>query len=270
MRRTGTWLCLVTLLVICAIAAPSASAAEYELEGLPALGRCVPAAGKTGEYKGSHCVTNAGGKGAYNFIPGPGPQPKFKGTIGATKLETVGGNYVVQCSSGSAAGEYTGQKTAKVSLTLLGCAHATTSQKCQTTPTKEAEIETEPIEGELGYIRGGLHPKVGLDLKPSPAITFTCGAIPEVPTLVTVEGSAIGQWTPLNVMRSTFRATYKATGGKQSPEKFEGGVNDTLSLKRVTGLETVTEQVGLTVIGVAEKTKALIIENEERIEIKAK
>ena len=264
MRRIGTWLCLVALLVVGAVAATAASAAEE----LPALGRCVPATGKTGEYKGPYCVKKAPGNGTYNFVAGPGPNPKFEGTIGPTKLETVGGKYVVTCSFGVATGEYTGQKTAKVSLALVGCLNQL-AQKCQTLPVKEGEIETQPLEGEFGFIKGGEHAKVGLDLKPAAPIAFSCGLPPELPTAVTVEGSAIGLWTPPNRMRSTFKARYTANGGKQNPEQFEGGVKDTLSLTRVTGVETATEQVGLTIIGVEEIPKALIIENAEPIEIKA-
>jgi hypothetical protein len=271
MRRIETWLCLVALLLVGAVAAADAAAAE--LEGLPAFGLCVPAEGHTGEYKGGACIQKSPtGTGNYNFVPGPGPNPKFEGTIGPTKLETVGKAYVIQCSFGTATGEYSGQKTAKVSLALVGCLNITSEplQKCQTTPAKEAEIETTPIEGELGYIRGGEQPKVGLDLKPAPPIVFTCGLPPEVPTVVTVEGSAIGLWAPPDRMRSTFRATYTASGGKQNPESFEGGAKDTLSLTRVLLPEVTTEPVGLTIIGVEEKPKPLIIENQEPIEIKAK
>jgi hypothetical protein len=272
MRRTGTWLCLVTLLVVSAVAATTASAAEYELEGLPAIGRCVPSPAHNGEYVGNRCVARAEGKGAYDFLPGPGPAPKFEGAIGSTVLETVGRQTVVNCASGVATGEYTGQKTANVALALAGCVRtaAVTQQKCQTNPAKEGEIETQPIEGEFGYIRGGSKPKVGLDLKPSTPISFTCGALPEVPSVVTVEGSAIGAWAPANSMRATFNATYTAQGGKQVPEKFESGLKDTLSLTRVTGVETSTAQAGLTIRGAQLKPKALVVKNEERLEVKAK
>ena len=270
MRRTVTWLCLVALLIAGAVAASTASAAEYELEGLPAVGRCVTVPSGTGEYKGGHCVTSAGGKGTHDFLAGPGPKPKFKGTIGVTRLETVGKKYVVACSSGTATGEYTGQKTAKVTLVLLGCVNELTLQKCQTTPLKESAIEPPAIEGELGFIKGGVHPKVGLDLKPSVPITFSCGVLPEAPTSVSVEGSAIGLIAPTDSMRTVYKLTYAASGGKQNPEKFESGLKDTLSLTRMTGFESTTEQVGLTIIGTQPKLKPLFVEDEEKVEIKAK
>jgi hypothetical protein len=271
MRRTGTWLCLVGLLVLSAIAASTASAAEYELEGLPAIGRCVANPMHKGEYRGNHCVANDAGKGSYDFIPGPGPAPNFEGAIAKTTLETVGPGTIVRCTSGVATGEYTGQKTANVALSLAGCTHtAVTVQNCQTNPAKEGEIETQPIEGEFGYIKAGTKPKVGLDLKPSTPISFTCGALPELPSAITVEGSVIGAWGPANTMRSTFKATYTAMAGKQVPEKFESGLTDVLSLTRLTGTEKSTAQAGLTIIGAQLKPKALIVKNEEPIEVKAK
>jgi hypothetical protein len=271
MRRTGTWLCLAALLVAGAAAAPSALAAEYELAGLPEFGRCVPAATPhTGEYAGKNCLSRAsGGKGKYNWEPGPGPKPKFEGAISLTKLETVGKKFTVQCSFGVATGEYKTPKTASVSLELVGCIRSDTGQKCQTNPGEEAEIEGK-FEGELGFIKGGSRPKVGLSLKTPSPVVFSCGLPPEVPTVVTVEGAAIGTVKGIDAMREVLKLSYVAPGGKQSPEKFEGGPKETLTLKALTGLETTTEQVGLTIVGIEEKPTPLVIENEERIEVKAK
>jgi hypothetical protein len=271
MRAIGrTGLCLLALLTCGAMAATSASAAEYEVEGIPEFGRCVPAAGKSGVYKGAKCLTLASpaGTGNYDWLPGPGEKNKFEGTISTTTLETVG-KFKVQCSVGVASGEYKTPKTATVTLELVGCLNLPSLKKCQSTPAKEAEIET-TVEAELGFIKGGSKPKVGLDLKPSSPIAFSCGTGVEVPTPVSVEGSAIGIIKPPDNMLTTLKLGYIASGGKQVPEKFEGGVKDTLSLTRVTGLETFTEQAGLTIIGIEEKPKPLVIENEEPIEVKAK
>jgi hypothetical protein len=271
MRRIQTWLCLAVLVAFGASAADAASAAEYELEGLPAVGRCVVNPTHTGEYGGPRCVSKRPGKGAYDFLAGPGPAPKFEGMIGKTALETVGPGTIVRCTSGVATGEYTGQKTASVTLSLAGCVRIVevTEQKCQTNPSKEGEIVTQPLEGELGFIKGGTRPKVGLDLKLATPISFSCGALPS-PSLVTVEGSVIGAFGPMNSTRSAFDATYAAPGGKQAFEKFESGVKDTLSLTRVTAPEVSTEQAGLTIIGAQLKPKALILKNEEPMEIKSK
>jgi len=176
MRRTGTWLCLVVLLVMSAVAASTASAAEYELEGLPEFGHCVPSAPHKGEYKGRQCLTPQPGEGNYNWVPGPGPKPKFEGTISVTKLETVGKKFTIQCSFGVARGEYKSPKKATVALELVGCIRPENAQKCQTNPAKEAEIEAS-FEGELGFIKGGSTPKVGLDLKPASPVALTCGSV---------------------------------------------------------------------------------------------
>jgi hypothetical protein len=162
-----------------------------------------------------------------------------------------------------------------LSIGLVGCLDQQTGKKCQTNPAKEAELET-VVEGELGFIKGGEKPKVGLSLKQSTPLVFTCGSgppneiPPEVSTL-TLEGSAIGAIRPPNTMRSIFKLLYTAPGGKQVPEKFEEGVKETLTLTRLTPtFETITEQAGLTIIDTEEKPKPLVIENEEPMEIKAK
>jgi hypothetical protein len=271
MRRTGTWLCLVVLLAMSAVAASTASAAEYELEGLPEFGHCVPSAPHKGEYKGKQCLTTDAGKGSFNWVPGPGPKPKFEGLISVTKLETVGKKFTIKCSFGVARGEYKSPKKATVALELVGCIRPETETKqgCQTNPGKTTEIEAS-FEGELGFIKGGSTPKVGLDLKPASPIVLTCGSTTEGFTPVTVEGSAIGLIRPIDVMRESFKLSYVAPGGKQSPEKFEGEPKDTLTMNWLSGLESFSEQTGLTIIGIEEIPKPLLIENEEALEIKAK
>jgi hypothetical protein len=269
MRRTRTWLCLVVMLVAGAVAAPTAWGAEYEIEGLPEFGHCVPAeTPHTGEYKGKNCLAPAAGKGTYNWQPGPGPKPKFEGQLSKFKLETVGKTFTIECSFGVAKGEYTKPKTATVLFELIGCVRPETEQKCQLTPLKEGEMEL-TFEGEPGFIRT-VKPIVGLDLKPSSPIAIQCGLPPEVVTPVSVEGSAIGAIKPPNAARESFRLSYVAPGGKQNPEMFEGGVKDTLTQNWLDEAGSHSEQVGLTIIGVEEKPPPLIIENEEPIEIKAK
>jgi len=178
MRGIGRMgLCLVALLVCSATAAATATAAEYEVEGLPEFGRCVPASPpKSGEYFGARCIKPAAGKGSYNWLPGPGAKPKFEATASLTKLETVG-KYAIACSSGSYLGEYKTPKTVSLTIGLVGCLDQQTGKKCQTNPAKEAEIET-TVPGELGFIKGGAKPQVGLDLKPEAPILFTCGSGP--------------------------------------------------------------------------------------------
>jgi hypothetical protein len=269
-RRTGrVGLCLVAVLAIAAVAATSASAAEYEVAGLPEFGRCVKSEpAKTGEYVGGNCVSVAAGhKGGYNWLPGPGEKNKYTAFAGSVTLETVGG-VVIACSNGTLSGAYKDPKTLTATLSVLGCLEVATGKLCQTNPAKNGEIEATGLEGELGYIVGGSRPKVGLQLKLSTPLAFECHTGMELPSPKVLEGSFIGKIGPFDRMRETFKATYTANHGKQVPEKFEEGVSSTLVLKDI--LSSKSEQAGITIIGIEEKPKALIIENEERIEIKAK
>jgi hypothetical protein len=250
---------LVAALALGALASASASAA------LPELGRCVPAeVPKSGEYSGAKCVTPGEGKGKYNFIPGPGPKPKFEGTSAeGPVLKTP--NLTIACAAATFNGEYTGAKTASVTLDLIGCLDQTTHKKCQSNPAKEGEIETLPLEGELGFVNVNGRVGVGLDLKRSPALaTFTCGEPLELPEFTgTLEGSVIGRIGPLNSMRSEWKILYRTSAGKQVPEMFEGGEKDTLSVKLVSGLTTTTEEATLLI-------KLIEVINEEPMEFKAK
>jgi hypothetical protein len=251
---------LIAALALGALASASASAA------LPELGRCVPAeTPKTGAYSGAKCLTPREGNGNYNFVPGPGPKPKFEGTSTEGPVLEMP-KLTIGCAAATFNGEYTGAKTASVTVVFIGCLDQETFKKCQTLPVKEGEIETPaPLEGEIGFINVNGKTVVGLDLKRSPALTsFTCGEPGEPPeTTGTIEGSVIGRLWPLNAMRPEFKLVYKAAAHKQVPESFEGGEKDTLSVKLVSGLTTTTEEAGL-------KVKLVEILNEEPMEIKAK
>ncbi len=75
-----------------------------------------------------------------------------------------------------------------------------------------------------------------------------------------LEGSVIGPIKTLDKMVSGFTVTFKASGGKQVPEQFQGASSDTLVTSIVGGASG--EQTGL--------TATLTIANEESLEIKAK
>jgi hypothetical protein len=218
-----------------------------------------------GEYKGAHCLLLAGGKGNYNWVPGPGPKPVFVGTGEKVSLETVAGTKI-QCAASTQEGSYTGPKTESDTLVLIGCIETKTSQKCQTNPLKEGEIETQPLKGELGFISNGEKPVVGVDLKPetgSVVATFVCGKLPESPGInVVLEGSVIAPIKPVNRMRLEFTLPYVVMGGKQAVQQFEGGAKDTLTAQILSGLTTTTEEIGL--------RQLVTVENEEPIEVKAR
>jgi hypothetical protein len=252
-------LALAATALLAAVASTSASAAA------PEFGKCVPAVGKTGEYIGAHCTAPAGGKGKYNWVAGPGANPKFEGTSESVPVLEMPG-LQISCSVATYNGEYTGAKTASVTVDLIGCLNVATHKKCQTNPAKEGEIEPPgSLEGEIGHVNINGLQKVGLDLKRSPTIAvFTCGEPLEVPEVTgTIEGSVIGQLGPINSAREAFKLQYRATGTSQIPESFEGGEKDTLTAKLVSG---VTSTEGPAVL----KDKLVEVLNEEPIEIKAK
>ena len=99
-----------------------------------------------------------------------------------------------------------------------------------------------------------------LDLKPAlqgaSLFTFECGTGTEMTVKGAVEGSVIAPLKPVDAMTEGFTLTYRALAGNQLPERFEGGLKDTLT----TTLGTAAEQSGLT-------TK-LKLASEEKLEVK--
>jgi len=255
--RIGALALTASAVVACSLAAGASA-------GLPELGRCVKVPG--GKYAGSNCLRLAARKGSYEWEAGPGEKKKFAGaSTTLVTLETVGAKRKISCSSAQFEGEYTGAKTETLKVALVGCGEVANSKGCQSSPLAEGEITGE-LEGELGYIVGGEKPQAGWDLKPkSPAtslFTFTCGKLPEVALLATIEGSVIGRALPIDKMAVESKITYKALRGVQSPQSFEGGAKDTLTGKFLAGVESTTEELGLSGVRVDE--------NEEPLELKAK
>lgn len=265
-RRGTVGLCVVALLAIAGVGAASASAAEYELRNLPEFGRCGTAVAKTGEYNGKNCIAHKAAGGNHSFLPGPGAKKKFTAFGEGIALETTG-KTTIECGGAEETGEYnTNPKTETVTVNLIGCVNETTQLTCQSNPLKTGEIESQALEAEIGFIKGGSKATVGLDLKakaPATALfTFECGKLPESIQLVTVEGSVIAQITKLNKPVEEFKTVYKELAGKQSVQQFEGGPKDTLTATIVTGLSSTKEEAGF--------RGSFEILNEELLEIKAK
>jgi hypothetical protein len=233
---------------------------------LPELGRCKPAPKGTGQYKGLNCNHLAGGKGNASWTPGA-EKNKFEGSSATTVLATA--KLTISCATTILEGEYTGAKTATATLVLKGCTNTASKKKCQSKPGSEGEIEsTMPLEGELGFITGGAKPVVGLDLKKQSTATsfasFFCATGPEPPEVQgTVEGSLIGALKPLSKMAPEFTLAYKGAKGTQTPERFEGGLRDTLAISFAPkGPEPpVSEDASL--------SATLLISNGEPLEIKS-
>jgi hypothetical protein len=236
---------------------------------LPELGRCVKIAkGKQGvappyyEFENSACTYRAStGFGKYEFIPGTGAGKRFTGTGLNAKLETAS-KAKISCTGSTNAGEYTGTRSATLSVTFTGCVGLASKEACQSAGAAPGEISTPSLAAELGFIKNEdvanvLQVSVGWDLKHDPAIiSATCGASNEP---VVVSGSVIAPISAIDKMASAFSLNAKASAGKQAPEAFEEQPNDTLTATFGSGSG---EQIGLTT---TEK-----LTNEEKLEIKVK
>jgi hypothetical protein len=268
-RTLGAY--LMAAFVIGGIAATAASATEYPLTGLPEIGRCKKV-DVGGAYSSNGCIKVAPEhNGRFEWFPGPGDKGKFEASaIGEAKLETV--NKVrIGCGPSEMIGQVLDGKKVAVTLNLHGCLQIGTNQPCSTVafPNPSSEIVIK-AEGEVGFIsgKGGEKPKVGLDLVFTED-TWTCGPAKEplADETWTLEGSAIGAIKPIDRMKTEYKMIYTGLGGKQVPEKFEEGVKDTPIVKRMIGVETKTEDAGLTL---REERKTILAEVEEPLEIKAK
>jgi hypothetical protein len=250
------------------IAAASVTAIEAQAV-LPELGRCVKAEGEKvekttvfhGGYVDSGCVEkNEGHFGKFEWLPGTGSGKKFTGASKAVTLETTGKRQV-KCLGSASNGEYTGTKAATLALTLSGCKLAATGEPCESSGGAPGEIATGALEAQLGFIKdvengSEVISKVGWDLKRASAIiSGECGTGKE--SLV-VSGSVIGAISAVDKPLAAYSLIFSQTAGKQLPEAFEEGPNDTLSAS-FGGASA--EQAGLKA---SEK-----ITNEEKLEFKA-
>jgi hypothetical protein len=238
---------------------------------LPEFGRCVKVAG-TGGFTRGNCIEVSGGhNGKYEWVPGPGPKPDFTGAIASISLRSAAGA-VLTCTGGSFKGLYGSLDSEGLSLTFTGCKNGA-GKSCQSSPTAAGEIVSSELEGELGFIRSGLKPMVGLQFRPSgtssTVLAYECREGTEAPTQVAVEGSVVAQIRGINSMKSQLKLVFKASGNKQLPAGFEGLTPAALSIT-TTSTEGKSEPVpvGLTVLGVA--TTYITAANEEKVEVKGK
>lgn len=247
------------------LAAASVTAIEAQAV-LPELGRCVLAPSEKvekatvyhGGYVASDCVEkNEGHVGKYEWLPGAVAK-RFTGSSKAVALETTG-KTLIKCLASSSSGEYTGTKSATLSLTLTGCTLKATGEACQT-GASAGEIATGPLQAQLGFIKdiengSEVLSPVGWDLaNGSSIIAGSCGASKQ--SLV-VTGSVIGQISSNDKMASAYTLKFAQSAGKQAPESFEEAPKDTLG-ESLAGAPA--EQTGLKA---SEK-----IANEERLEFK--
>jgi alpha-tubulin suppressor-like RCC1 family protein len=242
----------------------------------PELGRCLRVEAVTkgngkpqyhGGFQDPGCTRPSTAKrGHFEWTPGPGAKKRFTSIFSAPTLTAAG--FRLSCAAGRAEGEYTGLTSLTVNkLVLTGCTDSPSkavSSDCQNREAANGEIVTTELAGELGFI-AHRKPRVGVDLKPGSGPTlasFECGGASEITgkgsgngTAAELDGSVIGEITPLNAMGSSDAVSYAVTAGHQLPERFEGGFADTL----------------VTVIASTPKPTTLLsseeVKNEEALEI---
>jgi hypothetical protein len=252
-------------------------AATPALAAAPEWGKCVEVAKGTGVYRGKNCLTVAApGRGKFVWQAEPTAKPKYALSIEGATLSSSGGR-VIKCESGEGEGEYTGAKTTSIAKPLFSNCKVTSEELplfasyCQNVGNFRGEITLNEVVGELGYIEHGLRTKVGVDLKPKSGSAFglfECGGASEVTehgmgtgTFLELTGSVIGRIKPINRPFEELFTYFTAAGTKQTPEQFEGGEVDTLTV--LNGLVAKTpEPTSFTSIN-----ESL---NEEPVEIKGR
>ena len=209
----------------------------------PDFGRCVKVAGG-GEFTTSSCqVESPTQAGNYEWVSGV-EKAGFSTTLKpatTVKLEAAVSKEKVTCTGESGSGQITGSKTVgAVTITLTGC--ESLGGKCTSSGLTEGELQTASLEGALGVERvteaaGKETVHAALDLHPAaksvPLLEFTCSTN----GLWALSGSVIAPVTSGKTVKTTaFKLV--ATGGRQKPESFEGGVREVL-------VNALAEQVGV-------------------------
>jgi alpha-tubulin suppressor-like RCC1 family protein len=253
-----------------AFGSPSAPA------GLPEAGRCVKVATGTGTYSSGTCLTPAKRESAkkYEWVPASLTEKQAFSGSGLEPTLTTAGHSTVKCINANLSGEWTGPKTANVSVQFQGCITASGAQ-CQSVafPPTKSEITFNGVLGELGYIKyeeveGKLKVAVGLDLKPQPPMTslttYECTGSGEHGH---IEGSVIGKLTPINQMTTKSNLLYFATkSGEQRPEYFQGSPKDTLTTSFTSGPAEESKGSGVSSLNIKEYKG----ENAAPLEIKTR
>ncbi len=209
----------------------------------PEFGRCVKVPGG-GEFTTSSCQTeSAMSSGGYEWLPGVnagGFTTAIKPTT-IVKLESAVSKEKVTCTGESGTGEVTGVKTVgEVTLDFTGC--ESLGGSCTTAGAAEGELRSAALDGVLGVekITEKLGKEIlhaGLWLHPveasAPFLEYAC----TTSGLSIIDGGLIGAIAGGKPTKTTaFKLV--ASGGRQKPESFEGGLREVLT-------NSLGEQVGI-------------------------
>ncbi len=189
---------------------------------LPERGRCVPKTTK-GEYTDAAC-TMAGKTGAFEWLPGAGATG-YTVQGGSLTFETASKRKIV-CNGVSGSGSYTSPKTEVMHLTLNGCEQPEQGA-CHDEKATSGEILLSPLEGvlrELGA-SGAKSSSVGTALRSANGgeanfAAFICG---NAGYHVVIGGSVIAMTSKADKMSSGTKLEFIGKKGRQTPEVFEGG-----------------------------------------------
>jgi hypothetical protein len=216
---------------------------EAAASGLPEFGRCAKVTpvkeGKVlvyhGTYETAHCTTTSPThEGKYEWSAGPGADRGFTGTAKVAKFETrhevdhLGPLSRITCTENSETGEFTGPRTAVATITFNACVDVKSKAACQSSGQPAGVVKTVPLDGELGVIKGGETPVIGIALRPHDSTVLTnieCGA-----SSVIVEGAVIAPFMVIDAMSIKHTLAYKGLEGAQSVTAFEGEPPETLSV----------------------------------------
>ncbi len=214
-------------------AATAASKFTFEPSGTLQFGHCFKQAG--GKYKRNGCTEEAASGGAWEWSPGV-----VKGgfTVSLLPETTVGFETTtlkkLACTGISGGGAFAHERSVEgVVLHFTGCKWEGVS--CSTAGAAEGEIETNTLEGAVGYLEV-VSNNLGVQLAPASGevwFSATCGS-----EKVAIKGGAIGSFTPVNSTTNGFTFRFRQNKGKQSKIEFDepGAPKETLVLQVNEGL----------------------------------
>jgi hypothetical protein len=185
---------------------------------VPAFGRCLPS---TGPYAAFNSTCTKGG-GKYEFVLGPGPNPTFTTGLKASTFVLEGATKTskVLCTHMSGGGEITGVQAVGLAIALTGCTSG--GHPCASAGHPAGEVAIAGLTGTLGVIGAEGKPPADdvLGLTLSGAAEFECngGVI-----AVSLGGTAIGQITPTNSMKTLRTWRFTHVRAVQEPQEFENG-----------------------------------------------
>jgi len=214
-------LCIVAILALCSLLATTASA---ETLPAPAWATCVKASPKdSGKYKNKTCSeAEPGGKGGYEVKAGVGKAKGFKGKSAKGDKPTLlvkfwEGTDSIACESAKDSGTPAAPNLETHLTIAYSKCKALGSLGCTSAGAKSEEVKITGLKGELGYIKEGSEPVVGLRIEseahPGGSMAeFECGVKGEKDLVANVENQVIGvQSKDVNSANKEFELNFEAT-----------------------------------------------------------